>query len=75
MPPEYSYIKLVDNLSDVKYTAYVIFTHHPIFQELNWTDILTRVNLSKIHPLVLDINGYLFNLIGSKYSSIVYKKI
>ena len=75
LPSEYSYIKLIDNLSDVKYTAYVIFTHHPIFQELNWTDILTRVNLSKIHPLVLDINGYLFDLIGSKYFSIVYKKI
>lgn len=71
LPPEYSYIKLIDNLSDVKYNAYVIFTNHSIFKELDWSDIL----IGDVCPLILDINGYLFDVIGSKYSSVVYKKI
>lgn len=71
LPSEYSYIKLIDNLLDYKYNGYVIFTHHPIFKDLNWNDIL----IGDVCPLVLDINGYLFDVVGSKYSSIVYKKI
>lgn len=71
LPSEYSYIKLIDNLLDYKYNGYVVFTHHPIFKDLNWNDIL----IGDVCPLVLDINGYLFDIVGSKYSSIVYKKI
>lgn len=75
LPPEYAYIKLVNNLSDVKYDAYLILTSHAIFKDLHWGEILRRVDFTDLPPLVLDINGYLYNQTGLKYSFIWYRKI
>ena len=75
LPVEYSYIKRIDSLTDIKYDAYVMFTPQDGFKQLDWGSILMRENLTDMPPLVLDINGYLYDEIGTKYSCVVYKKL